>query len=163
MLDYISSTDELEKNSSYSHFNGLSEGKAGNLRLRTPYLFSKNEVQWCLDFNSRTEETKRDKFPEVNCPVIVIYLDLLTSKLSRKFLEDVLSSSDFRSKLKNQIDSYVFVLTREAEVFSSESEKMSYFRDELNSGREYGRSFISYNFYYDGDFSSFCSDSLDHN
>lgn len=151
---YSSSVNTLIEDFSYKPHGSLAHATIGYIRLRKPYLFSANSMKWIIDPSTRDQTTS--KFPNVPCPVIVMYGDFLTSSTSRRFLSEVIEAKEFQKQLENTVNCYVLVLSRDGlvDLNSSSSNDLYYFRKELNAGKAIQRSFMSLNFYYKDSFTS---------
>ena len=151
---YSNSVNTLIEDFSYKPHGSLGYATIGYMRLRKPYLFSSDAMKWIIDPSTRDQTTS--KFPDVPCPVIVMYGDFLTSSTSRIFLSEVIEAKEFQKQLESTINCYVLVLSRDGlvDLNSSSSNDLYYFRKELNAGKAIQRSFMSFNFYYKGNFTS---------
>lgn len=151
---YSSSVNTLIEDFSYKPHGSLAHATIGYTRLRKPYLFSADVMNWIIDPSTRDQTTS--KFPNVPCPVIVMYGDFLTSSTSRRFLSEVIEAKEFQKQLENTVNCYVLVLSRDGlvDLNSSSSNDLYYFRKELNAGKAIQRSFMSLNFYYKDSFTS---------
>ena len=153
---YLASSNTLTKDTSYTIYQGAaSQAAAGRIRLRKPNIFTESTVKWCVDPSVRTS-SDRIQSSDV-CPVIVIYLDVLTSSKSYKFFSNVLKDSSFIKLLKQKLNCYVFVLFRNGDIGCTNSD-LVYFKNVLNAGKPFARDFVSVNFYYGDKFSTFTTD-----
>lgn len=151
---YSNSVNTLIEDYSYNSHGSLEYAKTSYMRLRKPYLFSADAMKWIIDPSSRDQTAT--KFPDVPCPVIVMYGDFLTSSTSRRFLSEVIEAKEFQKQLESAINCYVLVLSRDGliDLNSSSSNDLYYFRKELNASKAIQRSFMSLNFYYKDSFTS---------
>lgn len=149
--NYINTSNELIADTSYDIYCGIKVGRPGNIKLRKINLFDMDSVQWCNDYTTRTVETKKDKFPEVNCPFIVIYLDLMTSVKSQRFFNDILLSNEFKAMLKDNFNCYFFLLSRDSDFSYNGKNARNVFFKQLTKN-SHARDFISLNFFYNGRF-----------
>jgi len=86
------------------------------MRLRKPLLFTRNCVEWAITPSSRTAESRKDNFPNEECPIITFLLDTMTSVTSKKFYNSVIKNDNFIKLLKDTVNCYVFVLDRCADL-----------------------------------------------
>lgn len=152
MYIYSKSSNTLVKNNDYTiYMKAASEATAGRIRLRKVNIFRENVVKWCVDPSVR-QPTDRVKATD-KCPIIVIYLDILTSSISYDFFTNVLQSSDLSKKLKQKLNCYVFLLLRNGNIDCTSSD-LRYYKTALNAGKTVEKDFVVVNFYYDTKFNS---------
>lgn len=153
---YLASSGSLTKDSSYSIYQGVaSAATAGRTRLRKPNIFSESAVEWCVNPSVRSPS---DKIQSKDiCPIIVIYLDVLTSSKSYKFFINVLKDNNFTKLLKQKLNCYVFILFRNGDIKCTNSDLM-YFKNTLNANILFSHDFVSVNFYYGNKFNTFTAD-----
>ena len=153
---YLASSGSLTKGSSYSVYQGVASAAiAGRTRLRKPNIFSESAVEWCVNPSVRSPS---DKIQSKDiCPIIVIYLDILTSSKSYKFFINVLKDNNFTKLLKQKLNCYVFILFRNGDIGCTNSD-LIYFKNTLNANIPFSHDFVSVNFYYDNKFSTFTAD-----
>lgn len=152
---YYQTIGTCVQDTTYQPYGSIGVPTIGKTKLRKLFKFDKDAVQWCIDPTSRTGASA-SKFPSVTCPIIVVYLDLKTSPLSKKFLDDVLEDSQFQKSLKTVLNCYLFVLSRDNQIEWNDSadQNLVYFRNTLSQGKKVEQEFVSLNFYYGQNFSS---------
>lgn len=109
------------------------------------YHFTEELCRWCVE--PATQDPGR--FPQRQCPVVVIFLDLATSAKSKKFADNVLRKSSLYKWMKENLACYVFVMDRNGMVSDSESSPdLRYYRQEF-SAKGSGTEFVTVSFRYD--------------
>ena len=152
MYIYSKASNTLTKDSTYTiYMKAASEAVAGRIRLRKLLVFRENVVKWCVDPSVR-QPTDRVKATD-KCPIIVIFLDVLTSAKSYEFFNNVLKSTDFSKGIKKRLNCYLFVLLRNGNI-NCTSADLSYYKNTLNNGKNSCKDFVVVNFYYDTNFNS---------
>lgn len=161
-LSFIASTNTAVQDIAYSMYGpSMPIGRGGSLKMNTLYQLSEEAVLWCLDKSTRTEQSKKSKFPNENCPVVVFYIDTMTSNYSRKFASEVLLSNEFAEALKasTAFHCFMFVLNRYGKMQHASPDVM-FLRNTLDAKGKHSLDFPSVNLYYDDNFSTFsCQDA----
>jgi hypothetical protein len=152
-LTYSGEGGSVTETAGYSQYDGMkvSRGKKDKMALgKKVYHFAEDLFRWCVEPAGQDPS----KFPQRECPAVVIFLDLKTSVRSRTFADNVLRKSSLYKWMKENLACYVFMMDRDGMVSDSESTSdLRYYRRVFSAkGAETG--FVTVSFCYGQKFSS---------
>lgn len=152
-LTYSGESDSVAETAEYSQYDGMrvSRGKKDKMALgKKVYHFAEDLFRWCAEPTSQDPS----KFPQRECPAVVMFLDLKTSVRSRTFADNVLRKTSLYKWMKENLACYVFMMDRDGMVSDSESSSdLRYYRRVFSAkGAETG--FVTVSFCYGRKFSS---------
>lgn len=127
-LAYNGRSDSLVEMAEYSQYNNIkiSRGKKDKMSLgRKIYYFAEDLFRWCVE----PQNQDSSKFPQRQCPVVTVFLDLKTSANSKTFADNVLRKSSLYKWMKENLACYMFMMDRDGMVSDSESSSdLQYYR-----------------------------------